>query len=69
MANVAGAVIHILFERPTLNWLHQLGSSVRLPEVRAGRQARDDGKRVSASPMRAGKRAKVESATLGALHR
>ena len=69
IANVAGAVIHILFERPTLNWLHQLGSSARLPQVRAGGQARDHGKRVSASPMRAGKRSKVESRTLGALQR
>lgn len=40
-ANLAGALIHILFERPTLNWLHQLGSPVRLQEVddqRATRQ-------------------------------
>jgi exopolysaccharide production protein ExoZ len=32
-ANVAGAVIHLLFERPTLNWLHQLGLPMRLPKM------------------------------------
>lgn len=26
-ANLGGAVVHILFERPTLNWLHRLGPS------------------------------------------
>jgi peptidoglycan/LPS O-acetylase OafA/YrhL len=32
-ANVAGALVHILFERPTLNWLHQLGSPLGLRKV------------------------------------
>jgi peptidoglycan/LPS O-acetylase OafA/YrhL len=30
-ANLAGAAIHVLFERPSLKWLHRLGSSVPRP--------------------------------------
>jgi exopolysaccharide production protein ExoZ len=30
-ANLVGAGVHVLFERPVLHWLHQLGSSLRLP--------------------------------------
>jgi exopolysaccharide production protein ExoZ len=28
-ANIAGAAVHVLFERPTLIWLHRLGSEIR----------------------------------------
>ncbi|HEY2527878.1 MAG TPA: acyltransferase [Xanthobacteraceae bacterium] len=30
-ANLAGAGVYVLFERPVLHWLRQLGSSLRLP--------------------------------------
>ena len=32
-ANLVGAAVHTLFERPTLNWLHQLGSPVLKPAM------------------------------------
>lgn len=38
-ANLAGAMVHVFFERPMLRWLHKLGSAFAKPRLQADRLA------------------------------